>query len=95
MATKKIQCPYAHLTGKNVLVRTVTMIYSGRLVGVYPTELVLSDAAWIADAGRWTQAVSSAAFSEVEPYGIAPIVVGRGAVVDVCALGGDLPRSQK
>ena len=34
------------------MIRTVTMIQTGRLVSVCPQELVLEDAAWIADTGR-------------------------------------------
>ena len=36
--------------GKNYLIRTVTMIDTGRLVGITDHELVLEDAAWIAFA---------------------------------------------
>lgn len=38
--------------GANYLIRTVTMIDTGRLVDVGPQELVLEEAAWIADTGR-------------------------------------------
>ncbi len=37
--------------GKIYLIRTVTMIDTGRLVAVTPQELVLEDAAWIAGYG--------------------------------------------
>jgi hypothetical protein len=87
--------PYAHLKGKNVIVRSVTMIYTGKLEAVYRQELVLSDAAWIADAGRWVSAVRDGTYAEVEPYPDGKIVLGRGAIADVSAAGGALPRSQK
>lgn len=102
MATKKKTIakatsvgPYAHLIGKPVLIRTVTMIYTGKLQAVFPQELVITDAAWIADTDRWAQAVANASFREVEPYPSGKVVVGRGAIVDACALGGKLPREQK
>ena len=69
--------------GKIYMIRTVTMIDTGRLVAVTPQELVLDDAAWVADTGRFADAVRDAEFSEVEPYpsGI-QVIVGRGALID-------------
>src|SRR3990167_4090803 len=43
--------------GKCYLIRTVTMIDTGRLVEVTEQELVLEDAAWIADTGRFADAL--------------------------------------
>ena len=54
--------------GKIYHIRTVSMIDTGRLVAVYDKEIVLEDAAWIADTGRFTQALATATFSEVEPF---------------------------
>src|SRR3990167_3501968 len=68
--------------GANYLIRTVTMIDTGRLVAVTEHELVLEDAAWIADTGRFAQAVEKAEFGEVEPFPAGRVIVGRGAVVD-------------
>lgn len=68
--------------GKIYLIRTVTMIDTGRLVLVTPQELVLEDAAWIADTGRFADAVKKAEFSEVEPFPVGRVIVGRGSVID-------------
>ena len=46
--------------GKCYLIRTVTMIDTGRLVAVTDKELVLEDAAWIPDTGRFSDAVKKA-----------------------------------
>ena len=80
--------------GKNYLIRTVTMIDTGRLVAVTPHELVLEDAAWIADTGRFAQSVEKAEFGEVEPFPAGRVVVGRGAVIDAVQISA-VPRSQK
>ncbi len=80
--------------GKNYLIRTVTMIDTGRLVAVTEHELVLEDAAWIADTGRFAQAVEKAEFGEVEPFPSGRVIVGRGAVIDAVEIA-VLPRSQK
>lgn len=80
--------------GANYLIRTVTMIDTGRLVAVTNQELVLEDAAWIADTGRFSDAVAKAEFGEVEPFPAGKIILGRGAVIDAVEIK-LLPRSQK
>ena len=68
--------------GACYLIRTVTMIDVGRLVDVTPLELVLEDAAWIADTGRFAHALRSCEFDEVEPFPDGRVIVGRGALID-------------
>jgi hypothetical protein len=80
--------------GKIYLIRTVTMIDTGRLVAVTPQELVLEDAAWIADTGRFAQAVEKAEFGEVEPFPAGRVIVGRGSIIDAVQIT-LAPRSQK
>ena len=91
--TMSASSPYD--VGANYLIRTVTMTLTGRVVSVGPQEIVLTDAAWIADTGRYAQAVVSGEFSEVEPYpdGQA-VIVGRASVIDATQIT-SLPRSQK
>lgn len=80
--------------GKNYLIRTVTMIDTGRLVAVTAQELVLEDAAWIADTGRFAQALEQAQFAEVEPFPSGRVIIGRGAVIDAVQIA-VTPRSQR
>lgn len=68
--------------GAVYLIRTVTMIDTGKLVRVTEHELVLTDAAWIADTGRFADAIEKAEFSEVEPFPDGEVIIGRGAVID-------------
>ena len=84
----------AWVIGANYLIRTVTMIDTGRLVAVTAQELVLEDAAWIADSGRFSDAVKAANFNEVEPFPDGRVIIGRGSVIDAVTIK-DLPRSQK
>ena len=86
------QHPYK--IGANYLIRTVTMIQTGRLVEVTPQELVIEDASWIADTGRFSECFSGK-FSEVEPFPKGRVIVGRGAVVDATELLCKLPREVK
>lgn len=80
--------------GKNYLIRTVTMIDTGRLVAVGEHELVLEDAAWIADTGRFAQALEKVEFNEVEPFPSGRIIIGRGSIIDAVQIT-KLPRTQK
>jgi len=71
--------------GKNYLIRTVTMIQLGKLVAVYDKELVLEQAAWIADTGKFSEAleqgIENINSSEIELF-IKPAIIGRGALID-------------
>ena len=87
--------PHAYPVGENVFVRTVTMHVTGHLEAVTDGELLLSSAAWIADSGRFSSALHSGALSEVEPYPDGPVVVPRGAIIDVSVWKHDLPRTAK
>lgn len=80
--------------GKNYLIRTVTMIDTGVLVAVTEHELVLEEAAWVADTGRFAQAVESASFGEVEPFPAGKVIIGRGSIIDAVQIKA-VPRSQK
>lgn len=81
--------------GGNVFVRTVTYHYVGRLVRVHPRELVLTHASWVADDGRFHVAIRDGVLNEVEPYPDGEVVIGRSAVVDLCAWNHPLPREAK
>ncbi len=69
-------------TGKPYLIRTVTMIDTGTLVSVNEHEIILRDASWIADTGRFAQALESCEYSEVEPFPAGLVAIGRGAVIE-------------
>lgn len=84
---------FTSLTGKNVFVRTVTHYYTGRLESAGP-YLHLQEAAWIADTGRFADALATGKFSEVEPYP-ADCWVASGAVIDVSEWPHQLPRTQR
>jgi hypothetical protein len=88
--------PSYYPVGKNVIVRTVTMIYTGRLESVTDSDLILVDCSWIPDTDRFMQFVAEGKVKECEPYpdGL-PVYINRGALLDMCELRRDLPRSQK
>ena len=80
--------------GKNYFIRTVTHYLTGRILNVGNMEIVLEDAAWIPDTGRFSDAIKNVNFSEVEPYPEGPVIIGRSAVIDAVQIK-TLPRSVK
>ena len=80
--------------GKVYLIRTVTMTNTGRLVGVTSQELILEDAAWIADTGRFSDSLVSGEFSEIEPFPDGRVIIGRGAIIDAVQIN-SAPRNRK
>lgn len=82
--------------GKNVIVRTVTMIFTGKLEQVTDTDLVLTQCSWIPETDRYADFVASGKVNECEPYGDDLLVyINRGALLDMCELRAPLPRTQK
>lgn len=80
--------------GEKYLIRTVTHYYIGYIKEIHPQELVLSSASWIADTGRYYDALKNGKLNEVEPI-IGDAIVGRGAVIDAVVWPHDAPKEQK
>lgn len=93
---KSAATPTPFPVGCNVIVRTVTMIFTGKLVSVHPDTLELVDCSWIPETERYMQFVSEGKVKECEPYpdGLS-VFINRGALIDMCELRKDLPRNQK
>lgn len=80
---EKEQNSFAPWLGKKVFIRSVLHHYTGFVRELVPPQsAILTDAAWIADDGRFADAMKSGEFSEVEPYA-GPVQVNYGAVLDV------------
>ena len=80
--------------GQNVFIRTVTNFYTGTIVELTEHEVVLQDAAWIAETKRFSESMQTGEFSEVEPYPDGIFVsVGRGAIIDASTWTHPLPRT--
>lgn len=85
-------CPFK--VGNAYLIRTVTNYWTGRVAEVVGGFLVLSDAAWIADTGRYSEATDEAHLKEVEPCN-EPVFVALGSVIDARLWSAALPRKVK
>lgn len=81
---------------ENYFIRAVTFHYTGKLKEIYEHELVLSNASWIPDDGRFADALKTGKFNEVEPYPCEEdVIIGRGAIIDATILNTPLPTTQK
>ena len=68
--------------GQAYLFRTVTYSVTGIVSRVTAQEIVVTDAAWIADTGRFGAALQNSSFEEVEAAPDGLVIIGRGAVTD-------------
>jgi hypothetical protein len=89
----KPQNPFVDLIGKNVFIRTVTYHYTGKVERIIGDFIELSKAAWIADSGRFTEAIKNEEFDEVEVYKN-PIRINTTSIVDFTEIS-KLQESQK
>lgn len=80
--------------GQNYFIRTVTMHTVGKLVAVNDKELLLENASWIADSGRFHNALRDGTFDEIEPF-VNDVIISRSAVIDATVFSHELPKSQK
>lgn len=73
-------CPFE--VGENYLIRTVTFTLTGKIKSKTSQFLVLQDADWIADTGRFSEALENQdKFNEVEPFRN-DAIVSKGSIVD-------------
>ena len=79
--------------GSTVFIRTVTHHLVGEIAAVGKTEIVFKTGTvmWIADSGRFTQALKTGVFIESEIYDMENPFIGRGSIVD----GGTFPKNLK
>ena len=87
-------CESFFTVGQAYLIRTVTHYYTGRIEKVNSAELLLSDAAWIADTGRYSDSLQSGTLNEIEPI-VGSLILSRGAIVDAAPWSHSLPRGVK
>lgn len=80
--------------GKSVFVRTVTQYYTGKLLSVTDTDIVLGEAAWIANTGRFSNCLKTGTLDEVEPYPD-EVIINRDGIIDICVWNHPLPREVK
>lgn len=78
--------------GEKYLIRTITMIYTGKLVKVFNNELVFTNCCWIPETERWNESVKEGIFKEIEPYlPESEVIINRGAILDMVKVNWNLP----
>jgi hypothetical protein len=92
LGNKQTENPYK--VGALYFIRTVTHHHTGRLVQVTGQELVLENAAWIADDGSFSEALKTGSFNEVEMFPPVRVIIGRGAIIDATEVS-TIPSSTK
>lgn len=73
------------------LIRTVTFAVTGKVKAIKGKFLVLEDAAWVADTGRFGEAIESGKLSEVEAVTV-DVIVNTDSIVDAYVWKHQLPR---
>ena len=84
---------YEDLVGKKWFFRSVTYHLVGYVDKQVGKFLRLNNASWVADSGRFMDAIKHGKLNEVEPVGIA--FINLDAVVDFFPWKHSLPTSQK
>jgi len=80
--------------GKSYLIRTVTYHAVGRVSSVCGDFLVLSDASWVADSGRFAAALKSGDLNEVEPFA-SDCILNTSSIIDATEWSHKLPKETK
>ena len=85
------ECPF--MIGKSYLIRTVTYHALGKVVRICGNFIVLEDACWVADSGKFSKAIRDGELSEVEFVGDS--IVAMNAIADAFPWVHKLPKETK
>lgn len=80
--------------GGKYFIRTVTYFAAGEVVDVHDGFLELKDAAWVADTGRFREAIMQGILNEVEPVDV-PMYINVSSITDAFVWQHSLPLIQK
>jgi hypothetical protein len=80
--------------GEKYFIRTVTYFATGKVKRITGNFLELEDAAWVADTGRFNEAISKGVLDEVEPVEV-PMYVNISSITDAFLWKHKLPREAK
>ena len=84
---------YNDLIGSSFFFRTVTYHLVGKVEKIIGSFLELSTASWVADSGRFMNAIKEGKLNEVEPVGTA--FINLQSVTDFFPWKHKLPKDQK
>ena len=84
---------YKDLVGQKIFIRTVTYHLVGKVEKLVGKFFQLKDASWVADSGRFMNAIKEGKLNEVEPVGTA--FVNIESITDFFPWQHSLPTEQK
>lgn len=84
---------YSDFIGKKLFIRTVTYHTVGKVEKIIGNLMQLTGASWVAESGRFMNAIKDGVLDEVEPVGIT--FVNINAIVDMFFWNHALPTKQK
>jgi hypothetical protein len=92
MGPKKRATPFK--VGDSLFIRTVTLYYTGKVKEIVGGWVVLQDAAWIADTGRFHDFIKDGKCNEYEGF-IHDVKIPMDSIIDVTEWQHSLFRGQK
>jgi hypothetical protein len=78
--------------GKLYFIRGVTLYYVGRLIAIDDHFATLDQCAWVADTGRFSEALKTGKLNEVEPFPDGEVKIGLGSICDASVWTGKAQR---
>lgn len=89
-----VSCDSPYQVGTAYFIRTVTFYYVGKLKELFSGELILVDASWIPDTGRYGDALKNGKFNEVERI---PdfVIIPKSGIIDAVPWAHELPKDTK
>ena len=90
--TNDLSC-FRDMIGSKYFFRTVTYHLVGKVESVFGNFLYLKNASWVADSGRFMNAIKEGKLNEVEPVGDA--YINMSTVTDFFPWKHSLPKEQK
>jgi hypothetical protein len=94
LENKTEQSSYPFEIGKSYFIRTATYHCTGKVLAIKSHFLVLGDMAWIADSGRFNEAINNGKLSEVEPVNC-EAGVNIDSIIDYFEWKHELPKEVK
>lgn len=80
--------------GQAYFIQTVTLYYTAKISDIVGKFLILDECAWIADTGRFMDAVKKGTFNEVEPMPNS-IILNSDSIIVATPIDFKLPKDQK
>lgn len=91
---KNFKADFESKIEEKLFIRTVTYHSVGRVKRIFAEEfLELEDASWVADSGRFMNAIKEGILDEVEPVG--QVYVNIKSIIDFFPWNHELPKEQK